>query len=121
MQREFVKEKRCALVMNKSAIIYRQIFVSGKVQGVFFRESTRQLATELKLSGGVRNLRDGRVEVQVAGENNAVQSLIKWLKTGPKLAKVSTIDVLEIESIEQSSDFQPQRQKSHFEIWATTR
>jgi acylphosphatase len=60
--------------MNKSDMIYRQIFVSGKVQGVFFRESTRQIAAELKLSGGVSNLSDGRVEVQVAGENRAVQS-----------------------------------------------
>ena len=94
--------------------VYRQIFVSGKVQGVFFRESTRLMATELKLSGGVRNLVDGRVEVRVAGDDKAMQVLIKWLKTGPKLAKVSTIEV-----IEQSPDFLPQQQNARFEVWAT--
>ncbi len=103
------------LIMN----IFRQIFVSGRVQGVFFRESTRCTATELKLSGGVRNLADGRVEVQVSGEEKAIQSLIKWLKTGPKLAKVSTIEVLELEDQEQVSGFLSQQQNGHFEIWVT--
>ena len=105
--------------MSESEIIYRQIFVSGKVQGVFFRESTRQVATELQLSGGVRNLRDGRVEVQVAGDERSVQSLIKWLKTGPKLAKVSTIEVIQCEALGQSDDFMSQRQNRYFEVWAT--
>lgn len=105
--------------MSKFEIIYRQIFVSGKVQGVFFRESTRQLATQLKLSGGVRNLTDGRVEVQVGGESRAVQSLIKWLETGPKLAKVSTIEVIERDFLERPSDLPSQWKIGHFEIWAT--
>ena len=62
--------------------VYKQIFVSGRVQGVFFRDSTRQLAARLNLSGGVRNLADGRVEVQVTGDETMVQELIKWLKDG---------------------------------------
>ena len=66
-----------------TTIINKQIFVSGSVQGVFFRESTRQIAGELMLSGYVRNLRDGRVEVCVAGDEVSIQSLIKWLKIGP--------------------------------------
>jgi len=73
----------------------KQIFVSGQVQGVFFRDSTRQKANELNLSGSVRNLRDGRVEVQVAGDEAGVQTLIKWLEIGPKYAKVSTIEVID--------------------------
>ena len=56
-------------------IISKQIFVSGNVQGVFFRESTRQIADELMLSGFVRNLRDGGVEVQVMGDVENVQSV----------------------------------------------
>ncbi|MFV2004630.1 MAG: acylphosphatase [Gammaproteobacteria bacterium] len=94
--------------------VYKQIFISGRVQGVFFRESTRRMASELSLMGGVRNLRDGRVEVLVAGDEKSVESLIKWLKTGPKLAKVSTIEVIEL-----SSDCLPHQQNSGFEIWAT--
>ena len=93
---------------------YKQIFISGIVQGVFFRESTRQLASELSLTGGVRNLRDGRVEVLVMGEEKAVESLIKWLKTGPKLAKVSTIEVADL-----ASDSLLRQRHSGFEIWAT--
>jgi acylphosphatase len=91
---------------------YKQILVSGRVQGVFFRDSTRQQATELKLAGGVRNLSDGRVEVLVAGDETAVQSLIKWLKIGPKLAKVSTIEVVDL-----TSDSVPVKQSGKFEIW----
>jgi len=94
--------------------ICKQIFVSGQVQGVFFRDSTRQFATNLNLTGGVRNLADGRVEVQVAGDEVAVQELIKWLKIGPKFAKVSTIEVVDLaENILQG------QKKGHFEIWPT--
>mgnify|MGYP001829147249 FL=1 len=75
-------------------MIYRRIYVSGRVQGVFFRDSTRQVADDLSLLGYVRNLSDGRVEVSVAGDIESVDSLIKWLKTGPKLAKVSNIEVI---------------------------
>ncbi len=92
----------------------KQIFVSGLVQGVFFRDSTRQKANELNLKGGVRNCRDGRVEVLVAGENAVIQSLIKWLKIGPKYAKVSTIEVIDLPIA-----YLPDSQKGCFEIWPT--
>ena len=94
--------------------ICKQIFVSGRVQGVFFRDSTRQLATELKLTGSVRNLADGRVEVQVAGDEATVQKLIKWLKIGPKFAKVSTIEVVDL-----VDNFLLDHKKGHFGIWPT--
>jgi acylphosphatase len=77
-------------------ITSKQIYISGRVQGVFFRDSTRQKANKLKLNGGVRNLRDGRAEVRVSGEEVAVQLLMKWLEIGPKYAKVSTIEVVDI-------------------------
>ncbi len=92
----------------------KQIFVSGLVQGVFFRDSTRRKAEELQLKGGVRNCRDGRVEVLVVGEEAAVDALIKWLKIGPKHAKVSTIEVIDLalnQLLEMPRDF--------FEIWPT--
>ena len=94
--------------------ICKQIFISGRVQGVFFRDSARQKAHELKLTGGVRNLADGRVEVQVTGHEAEVQLLIKWLEIGPKFAKVSTIEVrdLAVESLQH-------KQNSRFDIWPT--
>lgn len=94
--------------------VYKQIFISGRVQGVFFRDSTRAKAMELRLSGGVRNLYDGRLEVIVNGPENLVQSLIKWLKIGPKHAKVTIIEVLDYPV---PAD---QRQVNDlFEIWPT--
>lgn len=95
--------------------VCKQIFISGRVQGVFFRESTRNFASTLKLVGYVRNRRDGRVEVLVAGEEEAVYSLIKWLKIGPKLAKVSTIDVVDCHL-----DLAQEQQSGQFKI-ATTK
>lgn len=92
----------------------KQIFVSGRVQGVFYRESTRQEAAALGLKGGVRNLRDGRVEVQIAGDEESVELLIKWLKTGPKFAKVSNIEVIDMsaETVQLFHD-------GGFEVWTT--
>ena len=94
--------------------ICKQIFVSGQVQGVFFRDSTRRFATDLKLTGGVRNLTDGRVEVQVAGDEVAVQELIKWLEIGPKFAKVSTIEVVDL-----ADNYLLGQNQGHFMIWPT--
>ncbi len=92
--------------------VYKQIFINGTVQGVFFRDSTRQKANELNLNGGVRNLFDGRVEALVSGEETAVQTLIKWLEIGPKYAKVSTIEVIDL-PITDLSD----KHSGRFEIW----
>jgi acylphosphatase len=59
------------------------IFVSGRVQGVFFRHYTLQKALELGLKGWVRNLEDGRVEVVCEGEEDKVKSMAAWCKKGP--------------------------------------
>ena len=105
--------------MSGSETINRQIFVSGRVQGVFFRESTRQVASELGLVGGVRNLRDGRVEVQVSGDEHSVQSLIKWLKIGPKSAKVSTIEVINLKALQHDPVVGSNAAEKRFVIWET--
>lgn len=64
-------------------------FVSGLVQGVWFRAGTNEEAKKLGLTGWVRNVPDGRVEVLACGERDKVMLLAEWLKTGPKRAKVS--------------------------------
>jgi acylphosphatase len=66
--------------------------VSGKVQGVFFRASTRAQAQRLGLCGYAKNLPDGGVEVVVSGNTNAIEELAQWLEHGPPQARV---DVLE--------------------------
>ncbi len=66
-------------------------FVSGRVQGVWFRQSTKEQAISLGLKGWVRNLSDGRVEVLAAGEEKAVRQLEAWLAQGPELANVAEV------------------------------
>jgi acylphosphatase len=68
-------------------------FVSGQVQGVFFRDTARRRASELGLQGWVRNLRDGRVEVFAQGDDEAVQRLARWLRQGPRGAAVKSVEV----------------------------
>lgn len=65
--------------------------IAGRVQGVFFRAATREQAQRLGLTGYVRNLSDGRVEVVVCGEPNLVEQLREWLRTGPPTADVTGV------------------------------
>jgi acylphosphatase len=65
--------------------------VAGRVQGVFFRVSTREQAQRLGLSGSVRNLPDGRVEVVACGGQAAIEALQAWLWKGPAHAQVSAV------------------------------
>ncbi|OGT36533.1 MAG: acylphosphatase [Gammaproteobacteria bacterium RIFCSPHIGHO2_12_FULL_38_14] len=62
--------------------------ISGKVQGVWFRASTKAQADALGLTGWVRNLSDGRVEVMACGDPKLVDALKAWFKIGPRLARV---------------------------------
>lgn len=77
-------------------LIARRCYISGRVQGVFYRASTRQKATELGCAGYARNLPDGRVEVLAVGEPQAVQSLLDWLWRGSPAAEVKFVDVQEL-------------------------
>jgi len=65
--------------------------VSGKVQGVFFRASAREQAISLGITGYVRNLGDGRVEVMACGERSAIDQLRSWLVRGPAAARVTGV------------------------------
>jgi acylphosphatase len=67
------------------------IWISGKVQGVFYRDNTRRWAKSMGLSGWVRNLPDGRVEVLVEGEKDSIKSLERKLKNGPPLSRVENV------------------------------
>lgn len=69
-----------------------RFLVSGKVQGVFFRASTREQALKLGLSGHAINLADGRVEVVAEGDAAAVEALATWLRQGPPMARVGKVE-----------------------------
>jgi len=66
--------------------------VSGRVQGVFFRASTREEALRLGLTGHARNLPDGNVEVVACGDDAALAQLERWLALGPPLAQVIRVE-----------------------------
>ena len=67
--------------------------VSGDVQGVYFRDTCRQVATENRVSGWVRNRRDGSVEATFEGSPDAVDRLVEWARLGPPTALVDDIDL----------------------------
>jgi acylphosphatase len=69
------------------------LFIDGRVQGVFFRAFTREVAHNLTLNGWVKNLRDGRVEAVLEGEKKVIQQAIQVCYAGPPGAKVSNIDI----------------------------
>lgn len=74
-------------------MIHYNIKVTGLVQGVFFRDSTRQIARQLGLKGFVRNERDGSVYVEVEGERSKVDEFTAWLRKGPERASVEDLDI----------------------------
>ena len=67
-------------------------YISGKVQGVWFRAFVREQAEKARLKGWAKNLADGRVEVLLCGEQSAVKRVLKTLYLGPPLAQVSHIE-----------------------------
>jgi acylphosphatase len=70
------------------------VFISGRVQGVFFRSEIKHEAAKYGLSGWVRNLPDDRVEAVFEGEQEDVKKLLEFCKKGPPGAKVTRIDVI---------------------------
>lgn len=79
-------------------------YVSGQVQGVFFRSSALEQAQMLGIVGHAKNMGDGRVEVVACGDDLAIEALKRWLKHGPPNAVVTEVDCKEIE-IEEPRGF----------------
>lgn len=75
-------------------------FVSGKVQGVWFRQSTKEQALKQGVTGWAKNLADGRVETLLCGEEQAVEIVRAWLHEGPERARVDDVTI-------ETLDYQP--------------
>jgi len=80
--------------MTPNSLVQVHIFISGKVQGVFFRADTIKKAQDLKISGWVRNLADGRVETMIIGPKDKTNQMITWLKQGSRLAAVDKVEII---------------------------
>ena len=88
--------------MNVSYIAH----VSGKVQGVYFRASSQQMAIEYGLSGYAHNLADGDVELLLCGEEESVSKMLLWLNEGPPQAEVTNVETKQV----------PWQNHNHFSI-----
>jgi len=77
-------------------MIARRAWVSGRVQGVYYRKTAAERARALALRGHARNLEDGRVEVQVLGPEGAVREFIDFLWMGSTAARVTAVEVEEL-------------------------
>ena len=72
-----------------------QLRISGIVQGVFFRASTRDMARTIDVKGYVKNEKDGAVMAEIEGDEDAVNKLIQWCHNGPSGARVDRVDIVE--------------------------
>lgn len=87
--------------------IRKRLLISGRVQGVWFRGSTKEQAERLgALKGFVRNLEDGRVEAAVQGPRAAVEELVSWCHRGPDGARVEAVQVVEEAPVPGERPFQ---------------
>ncbi len=72
------------------------ITITGKVQGVYYRQSAKEKALELGLTGRVKNLRDGNVEIMATGTREQMAEFTCWCKIGPPRAVVAGVEILEL-------------------------
>ena len=81
------------------------VYISGRVQGVFFRASTRDEAKRLGLTGWARNMPDGRVEAVFEGDEAVVDAMISWCKKGSPHSRVDDVEVVRDKYVGEFSDF----------------
>ena len=79
--------------------------IHGRVQGVFFRDTARQVARRLNIKGSAVNLSDGTVEVIAEGAANEVKQFQSWLAIGPDMATVTKVETVDLESQIEFKDF----------------
>lgn len=82
------------------------IFVSGRVQGIFFRENTKKKAEKLAISGWVKNLRDGRLEAVFEGDRENIEKMVNWAKKGPIWAKIDDFSLVWEDYVGEFKDFE---------------
>lgn len=82
------------------------IIVSGKVQGVYFRAATQKQAQKLGVTGWVRNLATGEVEIHALGTRSAIEEMIRWSHKGSTFARVKQVQVTELTGGEVFTNFE---------------
>ena len=82
------------------------LFVTGRVQGVFFRQATRVTAIKNHVTGWVKNLDDGRVEIMIEGEDKSVDAVTKWCSLGPANSRVDDLKTNQEEFLDEFENFE---------------
>ncbi len=88
--------------MSKARV---ELNVQGRVQGVFYRQSTKETALRLGLTGWTKNCRDGSVRVVFEGEKDAVDAAVEWCRQGPAAAVVSGVEEKWLDFVGEFDDF----------------
>ena len=89
--------------MSKQCI---RLFVRGKVQGVFFRQALKVMAIKNNVTGWVRNLEDGRVEVLLDGDIDGVNTVVEWAHGGPANSRVDNVEIKNEVFKDEFTDFE---------------
>lgn len=89
--------------MTAAGRVRVRLVVTGRVQGVWYRESCRRVADRLGVGGWVRNTADGRVEIEAEGPRSAVDELAEWARRGPDRAEVTGISVEDVPPVDETS------------------
>jgi acylphosphatase len=85
----------------------KHLIIRGRVQGVGFRESMRWEAEQLRITGWVRNRRDGTVEAVVDGSPDAIAQIVRWARRGPPAASVTQVDVSDTDGTFAGFEWRP--------------
>lgn len=85
------------------------IIITGKVQGVYYRQTTRDIARKLGVTGFVMNREDGSVFIEATGDESSLHQLAVWCRKGPVLAKVKSVEVAFLEIAPRYSEFEIRR------------
>ena len=94
--------------MHHTGVTSKLCWVSGRVQGVYYRGTAVSRARELGISGYARNLPDGRVEVLAQGSEAAVAAFVQWLWIGSSASRVSAVEVRDAPQIQPRAGFTPE-------------
>lgn len=111
MFRDFYKFYALAITPNNFTMSHNQdqqrihLYISGRVQGVFFRATTRDTAQELGITGWVKNLSDGRVEAVAEGCSSDLEEFVEFCHEGPRRARVDDVEIQEEDHTGEFSSF----------------
>lgn len=92
-----------------NTLITKHLYIAGRVQGVYYRQSMQEKAEALCITGWCRNLPDGRVEAVIQGREEPVEAMMKWAYSGPAQAIVDSIEVLDADPAGRFNRFEVRR------------